>query len=264
VPFKAPRGYSIFIRSEIRLLRKIISVIFHHVIYTSMKVISINDVIKRENHDNTENRICYIIMTCDKYLSTRVKWQLETCFENFNRKDLYYLSYKNGPDPWIYGFNTGDGQDQVSYKYLGFYKNLSLDYDFYVFIDDDTFVFPERIQNWLKYIDKNHAYYMGNMCEGSLGNMHGGAGFILTNPVYILLKSLLKNTDTSTKLWKNGDTQTALWIKHINKVQANPITHISDKEFFNITIKGDLLKSGTFHYLKEQSDYIFFHNLRKK
>lgn len=39
-------------------------------------------------------KICYIISTCDKYLDTRVSYQMETMFKNINKNDIYYLTSK--------------------------------------------------------------------------------------------------------------------------------------------------------------------------
>ena len=39
-------------------------------------------------------KICYIISTCDKYLQTRVKYQMETMFNTVNKDDIYYLTSK--------------------------------------------------------------------------------------------------------------------------------------------------------------------------
>ena len=37
-------------------------------------------------------RICYIISTCDKYLDTRVKVQMEKMLKNVDKEDIYYLT----------------------------------------------------------------------------------------------------------------------------------------------------------------------------
>jgi len=192
---------------------------------TNMNIIAIDDnyfTNKTRNTANYNSRICFIIMTSHIYLNTRVKWQLATFFQDFNRNDLYYISCKSGPDPWIYGYHPADcGQDhdrfnKPSHKYLEFYKNMNLNYDFYVYIDDDTYVFIKRLRALLTYFDKTKAYYMGNMVGPKLHNMHGGSGFVLTKPTYLLLRSyVIKKFSSHSKLHVHGDTQTAMWIKEI-------------------------------------------------
>jgi hypothetical protein len=39
-------------------------------------------------------RICYIVLTCEKYIDTRVKWQMKTMFKNIDPTDIYYLGHK--------------------------------------------------------------------------------------------------------------------------------------------------------------------------
>ena len=34
-------------------------------------------------------KICYIISTCNKYLDSRVKFQMETMLKNINKEDIY-------------------------------------------------------------------------------------------------------------------------------------------------------------------------------
>ena len=33
-------------------------------------------------------KIAYIILTCEKYLQTRVPWQFQNCFKYINKKDF--------------------------------------------------------------------------------------------------------------------------------------------------------------------------------
>ena len=35
-------------------------------------------------------KIAYIILTCEKYLQTRVSWQFQNCFKYINKKDMAY------------------------------------------------------------------------------------------------------------------------------------------------------------------------------
>ena len=37
-------------------------------------------------------KICYIISTCDKYLYTRVAYQMATCLKYINKNDIYYTN----------------------------------------------------------------------------------------------------------------------------------------------------------------------------
>ena len=36
-------------------------------------------------------KICYVIKTCNKYLETRVKYQLNTFLKYINKEDILYI-----------------------------------------------------------------------------------------------------------------------------------------------------------------------------
>ena len=95
--------------------------------------------------------ICYIISTCDKYLNTRVKYQMETMFKNVNRENIYYLTSQPNVEKRQFGWNCMDDFDNIPWKYIHFIYNMEIQdkYDWYIFIDDDTFVFENRLLNLL-------------------------------------------------------------------------------------------------------------------
>jgi len=177
------------------------------------------------------------------------------------KKDIYAISCKMGKEPYIYGWDTTDDYDSLAMKYYMFIKNMDIKYDYYMFIDDDTFVFPSRVINWLTQFDKNKPYYMGcKLNYESEITMSGGAGFILSNPAYNALKAHV----CSLEEFKGtvADITIAQWLHKIYCSNSkDPLTYICDNVFFNSRRRGDLLTCGTQHYLKEEQDYIELYNI---
>jgi len=122
--------------------------------------------------------VCYIILTCEKYLQTRAKWQKETCFKDVSENDCYFLSCKPSP-PNTYGWNTEDDYKSCIIKYVKFFQNLTIKYDWYMFIDDDTYVFPNRVEQYLANYDNTQPLYIGSIWKHikELRFTSGGAGF---------------------------------------------------------------------------------------
>ena len=222
--------------------------------------LNINSLVVKENITQRPT-ICFIILTCEKYINTRLKWQLKTSLKEVPKKDIYAISCKMGKESYIYGWNTADDYDSLAMKYYMFIKNMDIHYDYYMFIDDDTFIFPSRVISWLSQYDKKVPYYMGCKLEYPVNiTMSGGAGFILSNPAY---KALRKHVSSLQEF--NGilaDRTMADWLNHIYyNNQTSKLTYICDNVFFNSCRRGDLLTCGTQHYLKEEQDYIDLYNI---
>jgi hypothetical protein len=220
------------------------------------------------------NKIAYIILTCEKYLNTRVKWQVKNCFRYVNKLNCYYISGNPHILKYarIYGWNTKDDYKSCPDKYIAFFKNLNLNYDWYVFLDDDTFVYPERLEYLLNSLDKNDNLYIGYLLTHlrELNYMSGGAGFIISRPTYLLIRSFINNSCINyiqQQFYEQiyGDVSFGIWIKLINEKlsteKKEPIQLINDLNFQpNIHInKEQLNECITFHYVtkKEQFDFYF-------
>ena len=222
-------------------------------------------------------RIAYIILTCNKYMDTRVMYQKNTFLKNV---DYYYISNKMDKENHIYGFDTCDAYNDCPNKYLQFIKNMNIDYDFYLFIDDDSYVFSNKLIHFLSYFDSQRHYYMG--VDFSQTNIltvfSGGAGFILSNKTYCLLKNYLQNDKTIdeykkeyTILYPNcslnhGDVFMAMWLSETNKMN-HLIQYVNTGKYFHAYTNKDLnfIKNIiTLHYLKTEEDYLFYHKIENE
>ena len=65
-------------------------------------------------------KICYIISTCDKYIETRVKYQMETMLKNVNKDDIFYLTSKADISKRQFGWQSMDDTQNITWKYIHF------------------------------------------------------------------------------------------------------------------------------------------------
>lgn len=209
-------------------------------------------------------KCCYIILSCEKYLGTRVKYLLENSLYSVNPNDIYILSAKS-KSPNIYGWNTADNYESCPLKYVRFLQNMLIDYDWYYFMDDDTFLYVDRLYKFIQNYndDKNKKYYIGNRCKHmSYPNyMSGGAGFLLSKSLYTSLVTYIKNTEENNLLISiNGDLCMGYWLTNIIDKEIidtdlfNPQMHRNDDEL------NDCI---SFHYLKTEENYKFYKTINE-
>ena len=220
-------------------------------------------------------KICYIISTCDKYLDTRVSYQMQTFLKYINKNDIYYLTSKPNIERRQFGWNTMDDDKNITWKYIHFIYNMKndfLNYDWYIFIDDDTFVFNERVDKYLSTFDFNKCYYIGyetNHIEKQFCKyMSGGAGYAISNALYKHIYNYVKlnGINNAYSHWCD-DLCIGLWIQEIsNNIEVKYIHNTN----FNIKMIKDAVSyknAFTFHELKTLADFEYYmgkNNIIKK
>jgi hypothetical protein len=231
-------------------------------------------------------KICYIILTCEKYIPTRVEWQLSSFFQNIDKKNVYYLSCKNSRE-YIYGWNTDDSYEGCPIKYIEFFRNMILDYDWYVFIDDDTFINTKKLEKFVMNFNPSLSFYMGcftNDKEFGLeyrkaysndkgnyikyNNEHhnfyscsGGAGIIMSNNIYKQLIDYVRNTPIENLYFNhNGDVTLAHWVTKLNDINYIQVNTLYTDKHKN---QEELQNFISFHYLKTQEDFEYYNNITK-
>jgi hypothetical protein len=210
-------------------------------------------------------KIAYIISTCEKYISTRVEYQKKTFLKYVSDEDIYYLSSKMNETNRIFGWNVPDDPEHILLKYTEFFKNISLDYDWYIFIDDDTFVFPNRIE---KMINENRYNPKDNIYVGKILDhiqyewglyMSGGAGYIVSRNLYEHFLKIVRE-ETHEKIFRHwcDDLCIGLWILEIAKFE--PVTTINNDDFHIEMNESEesLYKAITFHHLKKKEHYDYY------
>jgi len=214
-------------------------------------------------------KICYIISTCNKYLQSRVKYQMETMLNNVNKDNVYYLTSKPDIKNRQFGWYCMDDEKNITWKYIHFIYNMNIDYDWYIFIDDDTFVFEKRLLNLLTKYNSSENYYIGKELDHIKNDfclyMSGGAGYAISNGLYKLIYNYVKNTgiNISYKHWCD-DLCIGLWIQEIAKTNTinqlnNNLFHLAEHEN-----ESQLTDAVTFHKVITREQYDFYTSIADK
>ncbi len=218
-------------------------------------------------------RIAYIVLTCRAYETTRMVWQKETVFSTTDMADVYYLGHAMRPSDRLYSWGAGDDYESLPYKFADFFRWSELDYDWYFLMDDDTFVYTERLQERVHAIQqggiqqdridpRQEAYMEGHLlthiAHTPWGLYHsGGAGTLLSAKVYESVRQLFRGIveEYRSPHWC-ADICLGLWTKGI------PGIHIVHSEHYHTDMaKDDRDKTEednaiTYHHLKTKEDYI--------
>jgi len=212
-------------------------------------------------------KICYIISTCDKYLDTRVKYQMNTMFNNVNKEDIYYLTSKPDPNNRQFGWYTMDDTQNITWKYIHFIYNMDIpNYDWYIFIDDDTFVFHNRLQKFLNTYNSNECYYIGHELDHIKNDfclyMSGGAGYAISKPLYSLIVGYVKKNgiNLSFKHWCD-DLCIGLWIQEL---KVNNVIQQVNNDLFHLGLEADTNTAITIHKVTNEEQYNFYYSISEK
>lgn len=219
-------------------------------------------------------KICYIISTCDKYIETRVKYQMETMLKNVNKDDIFYLTSKADISKRQFGWQSMDDTQNITWKYIHFIYNMNIiDYDWYIFIDDDTFVFQNRLETLLQNYNSNECYYIGkeldHIKEQFCLYMSGGAGYAISNKLYKLIDAYIKKIGINEAYYPLynleeqfcDDLCIGLWIEEIKK--ENNITQINNN-LFHLGLQNDdseLKTAITIHKVTTKEQYDFYYSI---
>ena len=211
-------------------------------------------------------KIAYIISTCDKYLETRVKNQLGTFLKSVKKEDIYYLTSKSNEKERQFGWNCMDYKTNLSWKYIHFIYNMTMDnYDWVVFIQDDSFVFTNRLEKLLENSNSNENYYIGRQLESTDKHiyMSGSAGFIISKNLYNLIHDYVKTTGINNSYkHEKPDITIGIWIEDISK--HNNIKYMNNL-YFNMQLHNnddEIETAITFHKVIEQEQFDFYTNIK--
>jgi len=222
-------------------------------------------------------KICYIISTCDKYLDTRVKYQMNTMLKNVNKEDIYYLTSKPNISERQFGWYTMDDCQNITWKYIHFIYNMDIpNYDWYIFIDDDTFVFESRLHKLLSLYNSNDCYYIGKELDHIKNEfclyMSGGAGYAISKPLYSLIVSYLKKIGLSNAYYPLinlkeqfcDDLCIGIWIQEIKKENNNINIKQFNNDLFHVGLESDINTAITIHKVTNEEQYEYYYSISEK
>lgn len=216
-------------------------------------------------------KVCYIISTCDKYLDTRVKYQMETMFKNIDINDIYYLTSKPNVSKRQFGWLSPDDTQNITWKYIHFIYNMDIhNYDWYIFIDDDTFVYHNRLIQMLNKYNSAENYYIGKELDHIKNQfclyMSGGAGYAISKSLYSLIREYIKNIGKNEAYYPliNLENQfcddlcIGLWIQDIAK--HNNIKQINN-DLFHIDLNANVNTAITIHKVITEEQFQYYNSI---
>lgn len=215
-------------------------------------------------------RIAYVLLTCEKYLNTRVEWQLATSLASVPREDIYYLGHTMDPTKRLFHWGAKDDYNSLPQKMLDFFLHMSMDeYDWIIIADDDTYLFHTRIQRFLD----NYSYQTGNTLT-VFGHMldhikkkffeyySGGAGTILSKALFDEVRNHVKQSEKPLFHWC-ADICLGKWLHDTN--QHIPISMINLSVFLHPEQyqpkKDNAAIAFSFHHLKTKEQFDELHAL---
>jgi len=211
-------------------------------------------------------RVAYIILTCEKYLDTRIIWQRQTSLAHVPSEDIFYLGHTMNEEQRLFSWGAADNYESLPYKYYDFFRNTALTYDWYVLMDDDTYVYPDRLAAVLSTYDPSTKMCIGktlNHVKDELWSYpSGGAGTAISNALYEALCHHVRTASPSTTLvhWC-ADICVGKWVKDQTEVICvdHPQFHTDPYH----PLQDDAAKAITFHHLRTHQEYLLCAHLEQ-
>lgn len=241
-------------------------------------------------------RVAYIVLTCEKYEKTRMMWQMETVFRSVPKEDIYYLGHTMRPVDRLFSWGAADDYDSLPYKFVDFFVHWEEEvkgsnggqgepYDWFFLMDDDTYVYIDRLQKRVGQIPIADPHkelymegcYMTHLVGTPWGIYHsGGAGTLLSAKVYQEIRECLRRMVIGPGGEKTlytaphccADICLGLWASGLNGLRKE---HLDDYHPEMSTIAGRTIggrmvsRRGidlegergaiTFHHLKTKEDF---------
>lgn len=207
-------------------------------------------------------KIAYIVLTCQKFESTRKRWQESILFSE-DLRDVYFIGHRMNPSERLYSWGASDNYESLPYKVADFFRFSGLDYDWYFLMDDDTFVYPDRLRERVRQLQegvnpRQDAYLEGHMlthlASTSWGIYHsGGAGTLLSAVVYQALRDFFQQASTQYRPphWC-ADICMRIWTREIPHLR---MVHCTDYHPGMEELDSDGATALTFHHLVQEEDY---------
>jgi hypothetical protein len=202
---------------------------------------------------------------------------MDIMLKNVKKEDIYYLTSKPDVENRHFGWYAMDDTQNITWKYIHFIYHMNIpDYDWYILIDDDTFVFEKRLKNVLTEYNSSENYYIGKELDHIKREfclyMSGGAGYAISKSLYALIteyvRKIGKNEAYSPLInLKNqwcDDLCIGIWIQEIAKTHKinqlnNNLFHLAEHEN-----ESQLTDAVTFHKVITKEQYEFYKSIADK
>ncbi len=215
-------------------------------------------------------RIGYVVLTCQKYAETRVAWQRETCLSSVASEDIVYLGHQMDAVRRLFSWGAGDDYHSLPYKFVDFFRYYvpqeGQEWDWYVFIDDDTYVQVDRLRALLAFRDPSVPWAEGHLlthiAHTEWGIYHsGGAGTVLSRVAVEALSRRMRERaalgEYRTPHWCAAICL-GLWLKELG---VRRIHHDGfHPEGYRAGVD-DPSTAITFHHLKTREEFQWYQGL---
>jgi hypothetical protein len=199
--------------------------------------------------------IAYVVLTCGNYEQTRFKAVIETWGSQVD--ELIKLSDDDSP---VLGY------DSCPYKYVTFFRRVNVTHDWYVLVDDDTYVNVKMMNDYLSKCDPNESIVIGNyrfvgcmtnakIIAGNVGlndNVEfprGGAGIIVSKTAMIELSKYVISQGDSIAITKNSDTSIGLWMREAKIARRHDNVFRRDPSIDSLKVGGAI----TAHFITPET-----------
>lgn len=220
----------------------------------------------------------FIVLTCDKYLNTRVKSIKNSWGKKVN---IVYLTDTYSDEDSIIGYNTPKTYEGIQDKYYSFFKNYDFSkYEYYFFVDDDTFVNIVEFNN-ITIFDSHENLILGKELhlneDGTDKNgnptgypMHkirgkntglpltypsGGAGFIITRTTCKKIQNFLNDGLGEIPFSAHSDVTVGFWLRSVGTEMRHSDLFFGSSIYnlnnFEKMVYDKERKFLTFHYINE-------------
>lgn len=146
-------------------------------------------------------KIFYVIQSCNNYIDSRCISSEKTWANKISQDSQYVILSKTSTRNSVYGTNSyNDDYNSLPEKWVIFFRNYDFwDFEWLFCIDDDGFVFPDRLENFI--LSKNFNYQDplaigARLCDNLMLNdtiICGGGGILLSREAVKLMINYVKD-----------------------------------------------------------------------
>lgn len=209
-------------------------------------------------------KILISIISTKKYLESRIKLIEQTWLkdvENYviisDYNDDSLNTYKITED------STYESNVEKNFKSFEFYHKNYGEYDWYMNLDDDTFLNYKKLKETLETYSTDEIFMLGRINYGSLPQditlnyCSGGAGYVFNKKTLQVLKNITNDYNKS----RFADANVGMFCRDHNiRLVDNKLFHQREPEYYGLS--DDTIKNNvTFHYIFDKKFESLYKNM---
>jgi hypothetical protein len=197
-------------------------------------------------------KILIAIITTRKYRESRLKYILDTWYKDL--EDVIIVTDEESNDLPMIKFGDDDSYETnvpKNFFALNIFGEKYNDFDWYMVLDDDTFLNYENLKKYLETQDKESIFMLGHSNSGcfpqdpTLDYSSGGAGYVFNNNTMKLLSKI----ESRYSLSRFADVNVGFYCRDNNiKIIDNILFNPSTPEACNVS-EDNIKDAISFHYV---------------